>query len=251
VLFAELAAATEDVRAAPGRLAKVERIAAALRALAPEERVAGTMYLAGSPRQRVLGVGWASLREDPPPPAGAALLAVAEVDAALAEVTALSGAGSVAARRAILRSLLARATASEQAFLRALVLGDIRQGALESAVGDAVAKASGLPVKAVRRALMLRGELGAVASVALAGGDLAQFRLEVGRPIAPMLASTAPDVEAAIEKTGPAAVEWKLDGARIQVHRDGDAIGIFTRTLDDVTARLPEVVEAALTLPAA
>jgi DNA ligase-1 len=251
VLFAELAAATEDVRAAPGRLAKVERIAAALRALAPEERVAGTMYLAGSPRQRVLGVGWASLREDPPPPAGAALLAVAEVDAALAEVAALSGAGAVAARRAILRSLLARATASEQAFLRALVLGDIRQGALESAVGDAVAKASGLPVKAVRRALMLRGELGAVASVALAGRELAQFRLEVGRPIAPMLASTAPDVEAAIEKTGPAAVEWKLDGARIQVHRDGDAIGIFTRTLDDVTARLPEVVEAALTLPAA
>lgn len=250
MLFAELAAATEDVRAESGRLAKVERIAAALRALGEDERVAGTSYLAGVPRQRVLGVGWASLREDPPAPAAVPTLTVAEVDAALAHVASLSGAGSVAARRAALHGLMARATASEQAFLRALVLGDIRQGALAAVVGDAVAKASGAPVRAVRRALMLRGDLGAVASVALAGEDLAQFRLEVGRPIAPMLASTAPDVDAALEKTGPAAVEWKLDGARIQVHRDGEDVGIFTRTLDDVTARIPEVVEAALTLPA-
>src|SRR3954470_3410390 len=249
VLFADLAAAVEDVRAVSGRLAKVERIASALRELAPEERVAGAMYLAGAPRQRVLGVGWASLRDDPPPPAASPSLTVAEVDAALERVAGLSGAGSVAARRAGLRELMVRATASEQAFLRALVLGDIRQGALEAVVGDAVAKAAGAPVAAVRRALMLRGDFGAVASVALAGGDLEQFRLEVGRPIAPMLAQTASDVAAAVAKTGPAAVEWKLDGARIQVHRDGDAVGIFTRTLDDVTARLPEVVEAALALP--
>src|SRR4051812_1940855 len=249
MLFAELAAATEDVRAVSGRLAKVERIAAALRGLAPEERVAGAMMLAGSPRQRVLGVGWASLRDDPPPAAPEPSLAVSEVDAALELVAAASGPGSVAARRAALTGLLARATASEQAFLRALVLGDIRQGALGAVVGDAVAKAAQIPVKDVRRALMLRGELGAVAEVALAGGDLGQFRLEVGRPIAPMLASTASDVEAAMAKTGPAAVEWKLDGARIQVHRAGSEVGIFTRTLDDVTARLPEVVEAALALP--
>ncbi|RKQ87616.1 DNA ligase-1 [Solirubrobacter pauli] len=250
MLFAELAAATEDVRAQPSRLAKVERIADALRALDADERVAGTSYLAGSPRQRVLGVGWASLRDDPPPPAEAPSLTVAEVDGVLAHVASLSGAGSVAARRAALGGLMARATASEQAFLRNLVLGDIRQGALGAVVGDAVAKAAGVPVKQVRRALMLRGDLGAVASVALAGEDLAQFRLEVGRPIAPMLASTAPDVDAALEKTGPAAVEWKLDGARIQVHRDGDDVGIFTRSLDEVTARIPEVVEAARALPA-
>jgi DNA ligase 1 len=249
MLFADLAAAVEDVRAQSGRLAKVERIAAALRSLDADERVAGTMMLAGSPRQRVLGVGWASLREDPPPPASSPSLTVAEVDAALEAVAGLSGAGSVAARRSGLTALMARATAAEQAFLRNLVLGDIRQGALAAVVGDAVAKAAGLPVKAVRRALMLRGELGAVASVALAGGDLGQFRLEVGRPISPMLASTAADVEAAFEKTGPAAVEWKLDGARIQVHRSGADVGIFTRTLDDVTARLPEVVAAALALP--
>ena len=249
MLFAELAAAVEDVRAESGRLAKVERIASALRLLDVDERVAGTMMLAGSLRQRVLGVGWAALREDPPPPVDDASLTVFEVDAALEAVAAMSGAGSVAARRAALVALLARGTAAEQAYLRALVLGGIRQGALLAVVGDAVAKASGEPVKAVRRALMLRGELGAVAEVALAGGDLGQFRLEVGRPIAPMLASTAPDVAAAIEKTGPAAVEWKLDGARIQVHRREDAVAIFTRTLDDVTGRLPEVVEAALALP--
>ena len=141
-------------------------------------------------------------------------------------------------------ALLARATESEQAFLRALILGDLRQGALAAVVGDAVAKAADVPVAAVRRALMLRGDLGAVAAAALGDGAdaLAAFRLEVGRPIAPMLASTAPDLEAALAKTGPAAVEWKLDGARIQVHRSGEAVGIFTRTLDDVTARLPEVV---------
>jgi DNA ligase-1 len=251
VLFAELAATTEDVRALSGRKAKVERLAAALQALAVEERAAGAGYLAGAPRQRVLGVGWASLKELPPAAAEPSL-SVAEVDEAFEALAALSGAGSQAARRAALTALLSRATVSEQAFLRSLILGDLRQGALTAVVGDAVAKAAGVPVAAVRRALMLRGDLGAVASAALGEGEsaLAAFRLEVGRPIAPMLASTAPDVEAALAKTGPAAVEWKLDGARIQVHRDGDEVRIFTRTLDEVTARLPEVVEAALALPA-
>jgi DNA ligase-1 len=148
--------------------------------------------------------------------------------------------------------LLGRATDSEQAFLRALIVGDLRQGALAAVVGDAVARAAEVPGAAVRRALMLRGDLGAVAAAALSGGEeaLAAFRLEVGRPIAPMLASTAPDLEAALAKTGPAGVEWKLDGARIQVHRSGDDVRIFSRTLDEVTARLPEVVSAALALPA-
>jgi ATP-dependent DNA ligase I len=248
VLFADLAAATEDVRAEPGRNAKVERLAQALRALAPEERLAGTGYLAGAPRQRVLGVGWASLRELPPP-APDPSLTVAEVDATLDRLAGISGAGSQAARRAELAGLLSRATASEQRFLSAVVRGDLRQGALAGVLGDAVAKAAGVPLKDVRRALMLRGDLGAVAETALGGGDLGAFRLEVGRPIQPMLASTAPDVAAALEKTGPAAVEWKLDGARIQVHRDGDDVAIFTRTLDDVTPRLPEVIEAVRALP--
>src|SRR3954471_21208859 len=251
VLCAELAAATEDVRALSGRKDKVARLAHALGGLAVEEREAGAGYLAGAPRQRVLGVGWASLKELPAP-APSPSLSVAEVDAAFEALSALSGAGSQAARRAALNGLLARATSSEQDYLRALIVGDLRQGALAAVVGDAVARAASVPVVAVRRALMLRGDLGAVAAAALSGGEeaLAAFRLEVGRPIAPMLASTAADVEAAVAKTGPAAVEWKLDGARIQVHRRDDAVGVFTRTLDDVTARLPEVVEAALALPA-
>src|SRR6478735_1010675 len=251
VLFAELAAATEDVRALSGRKDKVARLATALRALAVEERAAGAGYLAGAPRQRVLGVGWAALKELPPA-AETPSLAVFEVDAAFEALAGLSGAGSQAARRELLSGLLSRATASEQAFVRALILGDLRQGALTAVVGDAVAKAAEVPVAAVRRALMLRGDLGAVASAALGEGEtaLAAFRLEVGLPIAPMLAQTAPDVEAAMAKTGPAAVEWKLDGARVQVHRDGDAVGIFTRSLDDVTARLPELVSAARALPA-
>jgi DNA ligase-1 len=251
VLFAELAAATDDVRALSGRKDKVERLAAALRELSEDERVAGAGYLAGAPRQRVLGVGWASLKELPPA-AEEPSLSVAEVDAAFQALSELGGAGSQTARRAAVTGLLARATASEQAFLRSLILGDLRQGALAAVVGDAVAKAADVPVKAVRRALMLRGDLGAVAAAALGEGEsaLQAFRLEVGRPISPMLASTAPDVEAALAKTGPAAVEWKLDGARIQVHRSGSSVSIFTRTLDDVTARLPEIVEAALALGA-
>ena len=251
MLFAELASATEDVRALRGRRDKVARLAEALRALDAGERAAGAGYLAGAPRQRALGVGWASLKELPPPAASPSLT-VAEVDAAFEQLASLRGSGSVAARRSLVGGLLARATASEQAYLRALILGELRQGALTAVVGDAIAAAASVPVAAVRRALMLRGDLGAVAAVALADGadGLAEFRLEVGRPIAPMLASTAPDIGAALEKTGPAAVEWKLDGARIQVHRSGAEVGIFTRTLDDVTARLPEVVSAVLSLDA-
>jgi DNA ligase-1 len=252
VLFAELAAATEDVRALSGRKDKVARLASALSGLDEPERAAGAGYLAGAPRQRVLGVGWASLKELPPA-APEPSLTVAEVDAAFEALSLLSGAGSQGARRAALTALLARATSSEQAYLRALIVGDLRQGALAAVVGDAVARAAEVPVAAVRRALMLRGDLGAVAAAALSGGEdaLAAFRLEVGRPIAPMLASTAPDVEAALAKTGPAAVEWKIDGARIQVHRSEDGVRIFTRTLDEVTARLPEIVAAAEALPAA
>ena len=250
VLFAELAAATEDVRSLSGRKDKVARLASALRGLDVAECAAGAGYLAGAPRQRVLGVGWASLKELPPP-ASSPSLTVFDVDVAFAALAELSGAGSQGARRAALAALLGRATESEQAFLRALIIGDLRQGALAAVVGDAVARAADVPVAAVRRALMLRGDLGAVAEAALSGGEeaLAEFRLEVGRPIAPMLASTAPDVEAAVARTGPAAVEWKLDGARIQVHRSPAGIAIFTRTLDEVTGRLPEIVSAVSALP--
>jgi DNA ligase-1 len=156
----------------------------------------------------------------------------------------------------LLTGLFGQATAPEQRFLRQLLIGELRQGALEGVMVDAVARAAGVPGKDVRRAVMLRGDLGLVAAAALAGGAaaLAEFRLEVGRPVLPMLAQTADSVDAALAKLdasadSPAAVEWKLDGARIQVHRSGTDVAVYTRSLDDITARVPEVVEAALALP--
>jgi DNA ligase 1 len=250
VRFAELVAASADVAATSSRTAKVARLAAALRALAPEEVRAGTAMLGGALRQRQTGVGWRSLAELPPAAAEPSLT-VAEVDAAAQALAAASGPGSRTARAERLGALMARATAAEQRHLRALLTGELRQGASASVVADAVAAAAGVPVGAVRRAAMLGGDLGAVAAVALAEGEagLARIGLRVGRPVQPMLAASAGDLAAALHG-GAAAVDWKLDGARIQVHRDGGDVGIWTRTLDEVTGRLPEVVAAALALPA-
>ncbi|HZB50673.1 MAG TPA: ATP-dependent DNA ligase, partial [Mycobacteriales bacterium] len=186
-----------------------------------------------------------------PPASGDPSLTLAEVDAAFEAMSLEAGAGATRRRRARLTDLFARATEGEQRFLRALLVGELRQGALEGVMADALARAAGLPARDVRRAVMLRGDLGAVAEAALSGGAaaLASFGLEVGRPVLPMLASTADGVAAALEKVCPAAVEWKLDGARVQVHRSGDEVAVFTRSLDDITARVPEVVEVARALP--
>ena len=174
------------------------------------------------------------------------------MEEAFTRIGALAGPGSQAARRDAVRDLLARATEAEQRFLVALLLGDLGQGALAGVMADAVAKAAGVPLADVRRALMLRGDLGAVAAVALADGSpgLARIALELLRPVQPMLAAPGDDLDAALERISPAAVEFKLDGVRVQVHRRGDEVRVFSRTLDDVTARVPEVVRAALALPA-
>jgi DNA ligase-1 len=250
VLLADLAAVSEAVAATSARRGKIDALAAALRAAAPAEAPAAVAFLSGELRQRQIGVGWAALR-DLPAPADGPSLTVGEVDAAFARIGALAGPGSRDARRQALADLFARATASEQRFLRALLSGDLRQGALGGVMAEAAARAAGVPAAELRRALMLRGDLGAVAAAALAGGAeaLREIHLEVGRPVHPMLASTAAGVEAAMERLRPAAVEFKLDGARIQLHRDGGDVAVFTRTLDDITSRVPEVVEAALALP--
>ena len=251
MLFADLASVSLAVGETRSRTRKAELLGGALRQLAPAEIEAGVAYLSGELRQRRTGVGWASLR-DLPPPAAAPGLRIGEVDAALERIAALSGPGSQAERRAALAELFGRATAAEQAFLRALVGGELRQGALAGVMADAVAAATGIPRAAVDRATMLRGDARAVAEVALREGaaGLAAFRLEVGRPLGPMLASPAASLEAAMARVGEGAVDWKLDGARIQVHRDGGEVAIFSRSLDDLTARLPEVAAAALALPA-
>jgi ATP-dependent DNA ligase I len=250
VLLDEVAETSAAVAASSARLAKVERLAACLRRLEPGEVHPAVAFLSGELRQRQIGVGYAALR-DAPDPAAAPTLTVAEVDAAFERIGRLAGPGSQAGRRRLLGELFAAATAAEQRFLVGLLSGELRQGALEGVMVEAIAKAAGVAATEVRRAVMLRGALGPVAEAALAAGvpGLRAFHLEVGRPLQPMLASTAPSVEAALERVGEAAVEWKLDGARVQVHRAGTEVAVFTRTLDDITARVPEVVAAASSLP--
>jgi DNA ligase 1 len=253
VLLADLVAASAAVAATRSRRQKVASLAACLRAMAPTEVEIGAGYLAGSPRQPRLDIGWAGVRAVDPPAAAAATLTLTDVHTALEGLVGRSGPGSRAARMAALAALLARATAEEQRWLRGLVLGDLRQGALEGVVVQAVAAAFDLDEAAVRRAVMLRGDVGAVAAAAATGGAeaLAAFRLELFRPIQPMLAQTAGSLAEAVTALAPAVVETKLDGARVQVHRRGGEVKVFSRNLRDVTARSPEVVAAALALPAA
>nr|WTA66644.1 ATP-dependent DNA ligase [Micromonospora sp. NBC_00855] len=251
VRFLDLAATSAAVGATSGRRAKVELLADALRRLDPDEVEPGAGYLAGELRQRQTGVGYASLR-DLPPPAAESTLTVGAVDAAIAQIAAVHGSGSQARRRALLGALYAAATADEQRLLTGLFSGELRQGAQAGLLADAVARAAEVPVAAVRRALLLAGDLRAVAVAALAGGaaELAGFGLQVGRPLAPMLAQSAPSVDEALAATGtPAVVDVKLDGIRIQVHRSGADIAVFTRSLDEITTRVPEVVAAVRALP--
>ena len=225
--LARLVDVSRSVRDTSSRKAKIALLAECLRELGPAEVVAGAAFLSGAPRQRQTGTGWAALRELPSP-AGEPELTVSEVDGALEELASLAGPGSRTARLTAVERLFARATAVEQEFLAALILGDLRQGAQAGVMAEAVA----------------------AAGTALGEGveGLRRVGLEVGRPVAPMLAGTAADVDSALERISPAAVEWKLDGARIQVHRRNGDVRVFTRSLDDVTESVPEVVEAALGL---
>ncbi|MFB7469778.1 ATP-dependent DNA ligase [Kitasatospora sp. NPDC056184] len=251
MLLHRLALTSRAVAAEPGRRAKTGLLADCLRELGPEEAPAAVALLSGESQRLRTGLGPAALR-DLPPPAAEPRLGVRETERALEAIAAVHGAGARAERRRLLTGLFERATGAEQAFLRAVLVGDLRQGALDAVVADAVARAAGVPAAAVRRALMFRGSARAVAAAALTDGEpgLAAFRLEVGRPVRPMLAASAPDVGTALDRfTAPAALEWKLDGIRVQVHRDGRDVGVFTRSLDDITARVPEVAEAALALP--
>ena len=249
--FVELAATSAAVTAVSGRRAKIDLLAETLRRLGPDEVEAGAAYLAGELRQRQTGVGYASLR-DRPPPAAEATLTVGAVDAAIAEISVVAGAGSQARRRDLLGALFGAATADEQRLLIGLFGGELRQGAQAGLLADAIARAAEVPLTAVRRALLLSGDLKQVAVAALTGGAaaLAEIHLRVGTPLTPMLAQSAPDVAAALLATGaPATIDVKLDGIRIQVHRSGDEVAVFTRSLDDITARMPEVVAMVRKLP--
>jgi DNA ligase-1 len=253
VLFTDIAATSAAVTATSGRKAKIALLAGSLRQLGddPAEIEAGAAYLSGEMRQRQIGVGYAGLRELPPA-ADVAMLSVLGVDRAFAEIASATGQGSQAKRRALVHALFSAATPAEQKLLIGLIGGELRQGAQAGLLADAIAEAAQVPSATVRRALLLSGDLKKVAVAALSGGEaaLGQFTLTVGRPIAPMLAQSAPDVAEALAATGiPAAVDTKLDGVRIQVHRNGSDIAVFSRSLDDLTARMPEIVSAVAALP--
>ncbi|WEH43073.1 ATP-dependent DNA ligase [Streptomyces sp. AM 2-1-1] len=250
MLLIRLAQVSLQVAAAPARNRKVDLLAGLFRDAAPEDVPVVIPYLAGRLPQGRLGIGWSQLG-DPVAPAASATLTVAHTDAELTAIGALTGTGSRAARTERLRALLGAATADEQHFLRSLLLGELRQGALDAIAVDALARASGAAGAEVRRAVMLAGSLRDVAVVLLADGPeaLARFRLTVGRPVHPMLAHTAATVGEAIDKLGGCVVEEKLDGIRVQVHRDATGVHAYTRTLDDITDRLPDVVAAVAGFP--
>lgn len=281
------------VTASPGRLAKIEKIAAVLHEVPAAEIAVAVSFLSGEITQRQIGVGYAALTDllgpnagpeaaadaVPAIPADRPALSLTETDEALGEIGARSGPGSQAERRGLLTGLMGRATREEREFLVRLLAGDLRQGALDGVMTDAIARAAGVPAAAVRRAYQLSGSLSDAAVAALvpvghqqagpepgqaaetapagqhgpaaAAAALRAVSLRVGRPVRPMLAASAPTVTAAMERISPAAVEWKIDGVRVQLHRNGDQVRVFTRTLDDITGRVPELTAAAMSLTAA
>jgi DNA ligase-1 len=251
VLLADVVETAERVTSTSSRLAKTEALADLLRRLAPDEIAPTVGFLVGRTRQGRVGVGYRTVSSLMGEPAAEPGLTVHDVDTLLDELLATTGSGSAALRTESLRAVGARATAAEQSFMTRVLMGEMRTGALEGVLVDAVAKAADIPAAVVRRAVMLSGDLGATARTALTEGAEALERvgLVVGTPVLPMLASTAADPTAAFEVTGRASVEFKLDGARIQVHRRGDDVRVFTRSLADITHRVPEVVEAVLALP--
>ncbi len=275
MLLQELVDTSATVARSPARKAKISAIAGLLARVPPGEVPIAVAFLSGELTQRQIGVGYAALMDLTQPagtdgepvrpeagqtgPRAESALTLTDTDATFEAIGAMLGPGSQAQRRAKLAELIGRATESERQFLFRLIAGDLRQGALEGVMIEAVAQAAGAPALQVRRAHQLRGSLPQVAGAALqavaegAGADrvtavLQAFTLQVGQPIRPMLAASAPSIEAALGKISPAALDWKIDGVRIQIHRDRDRVWVFTRTLDDITERLPEIVAMARAL---
>jgi len=255
-LLASLVEASERVSAASSRLTKVRELAQVLRGLEPAEVSIGVLYLSGEVPQGRCGIGPSALRAaDAAPDAAAPSLTLAEVDREIATIAALCGKGVATRRAEALRALFARGTGAERSFLARLLLGELRQGALAGVMTDAIALAAGVPIGEVRRAIMYAPHLGAVAQAALHDrvNGFAQFQLEVLSPIAPMLAQTAADPADALRQLAgaEAAFEWKVDGARIQVHKSGATVCVYTRNLNEVGDSLPEIVEQVRALPSA
>ena len=252
VLFVEVANASAAVAAVSGRLEKVSRLAELLSRLEDDEIEPAVAFLSGDTRQGRIGIGYAGIAAAADvAPAGTATLTIGDVDRAFGEIAGIAGKGSGGDRAQRLATLMSRATSAEQDFLRRVLYGELRQGALAGALVEAIARAAVVPAPAIRRASMLHGDLGQVARLALSEGEaaLTKAAVQILRPIEPMLAATGEDLDAALSELGDPLLEYKLDGARVQVHKAGDDVRIYSRTLNDVTASAPEVVELVRALP--
>ena len=243
MLLKSLVETSNQVAATSGRLAKIKLLADLLKQASPDEVELAIAYLSGTIRQAKIGVGWATLQKAKAHVGTSARLHVRDVDETLEKIANTAGKGSAGDKQRLLGELFSKATAEEQDFLFRLLTGELRQGALEGIMVEALAKARDLPASDVRRAVMLAGNLGAVAK-----GDLASFKIELFRPIKPMLSKTATDVEEALAELGPASFEYKLDGIRIQVHKRANEVRIYSRTLNEITAELPTVVRDISTI---
>src|ERR671917_40932 len=252
-LLADVVTASREVTETSSRSAKVQILAELLRRLDPSEVGIAVGFLAGAPRQGRVGIGYSTIYGIERPPAREPSLTVAELDRAIDAVRATTGSGSATARKEILGELLGRATEAEADFVKRLFTGGLRQGALAGLMVDAVAKASGVSGVLARRALFLWGALPRPAEIAMSEGEegLREVGFELFRPIFPMLASTAASVSDAVASFDRSSVEWKLDGIRIQVHRRGDEVRIYTRNLNEITDTLPGIVDAVRRLPVA
>ena len=253
MLLNQVVAASQQVAATSKRLEKIAILSALLREARDTEIEIAVSFLSGYLRQGRIGVGWALLRDARPDDAAAApALTLEEVDGFFERLSTVKGAGSTRERGRLLHELFVRATHAEQEFLSKLIFGELRQGALEGIMLDAIARASEVPLPSIRRAHLMTGDLVAVARTALTSGaaGLAGFGVQLFRPLQPMLAQSAEDVASALSELGVAGLEYKLDGARIQVHKSGDEVRVYSRQLNDVTASVPELVEVVRAAPA-
>lgn len=250
--LAAVVATAAVVASSSARNDKVAALAELLTEIEPVEASIVVGLLTGEVRQGRIGVGWAAVRDLEIDSATRSSLTASDVDQAMTELATTSGSGSKARRAALLEELLGRATLDEAEFVKTVLIGGLRQGALDGVMVTAVAKAASVPVASVRRAAMLSGDLGETAELALANGRdaLDAVGLRVGRGVQPMLAATSSTATEAVEELGDVSVQAKLDGIRIQAHRSGDDVWLFTRNLNDVTERLPSVCDAVRALPA-
>ncbi len=249
--LADVVDASREVSATRARSAKVQILAELLRSVDPDEVAICVGFLSGAPRQGRIGVGYATVYGVDVAGAGEPSLTVSDLDRAIDEIAVDTGPGSAARRRRLLAELLGRATEPEAEFVRRLLTGELRQGALAGVMADAVARAAGVRPAVARRALMLSGDLTRMAEIAITGGEagLDAVGLELFRPVLPMLASPGTSVAEAVAAFACASVEFKLDGLRVQIHRRDDEVRIYSRNLNDITHRLPGIVAAVRELP--